>query len=232
MRSLFPMEDMILKQKILSLCFAAALFFFILTFSISLPIYCRPFYYAQIDTLKLERSGFTREEIINAYDDVMDYLTLPGREFGTGVMRHSEEGAAHFADCKVLFDLNAMVLILSAVSVAVFLILRKCKRIDELRIGRRSAGFWSAIAAIVLPLVLGGLVALDFDRAFVIFHSLFFPGKDNWLFFPEKDPIIEVLPMEYFMNCAVLIGVGILVASTSILIRELILSQKSKRSER
>ena len=92
----------------LSLLFAAALFLFILSFSISLPIYFRPFYYAHIGALNLaETSGFTAAEIKEAYNAVLDYLTLPGREFSAGVLAFSPDGAAHFADCKVLFNLNA-----------------------------------------------------------------------------------------------------------------------------
>ena len=54
-------------------------------------------------------------------------------------------------------------------------------------------------------LIVGGLAALDFDRAFVIFHSVFFPGKDNWIFDWQTDPIILFLPQDFFRNCAVLI---------------------------
>ena len=56
-----------MKSKTLSILFSIALFFFILTFSIGLPIYVRPFYYAHIEPMNLEaKSGFTREEIIEA----------------------------------------------------------------------------------------------------------------------------------------------------------------------
>lgn len=51
-------------------------------------------------------------------------------------------------------------------------------------------------------LAVGGLAALDFDRAFVVFHALFFPGKDNWLFDPETDQIITILPQVFFRNSA------------------------------
>ena len=47
--------------------------------------------------------------------------------------------------------------------------------------------------------------ALDFDRAFTVFHSIFFPGKDNWLFDPVADPVILILPEAFFRNCAIAI---------------------------
>ncbi len=209
-----------MKNRLISIVFSVALFLFILTFSIGLPIYCRPFYYAHVDELVSENSKFTREEIIDAYDEVLDYLTLPGHDFGTGVMKHSEEGAAHFADCKVLFDLNATVLILSSVTLAVILVLKKLGYVGALRLGKRSAGFWSAICAIVLPIVLGWLASLNFDRAFTVFHTIFFPGKDNWIFNPRTDEIITVLPQDFFMHCAILIAVGVILLSSAIFIVE------------
>ena len=218
-----------MKDTVVSLLFAIALFCFILTFSIGLPIYCRPFYYAQINALDLpEYSGFTEAEIKAAYDQVLDYLTLPGKPFGTGVMAHSAEGAAHFADCKVLFELNASVLLGSALCLLVLLVLRRLGKTEAYRLGRRSAAFYAGLAAVVLPLVIGGLAALDFDRAFVVFHSIFFPGKDNWIFDWRTDEIILVLPQAFFMYCAMLIGASVLVFAGILLLREYRQAKKQK----
>lgn len=200
---------------------AVAVFFFILTASISLPIYIRPFYYIHIEALDLPGvSGFTADQIRVAYDAVLDYLTLPGRAFGTGVMACSESAADHFRDCKVLFDLNAWILLLSAAVIAVLLVLRRLGRIGPLTLGSHGGAFWGAISAVGIPLVVGALAALDFNSAFVIFHSIFFPGKDNWLFNWNTDQIIRVLPQQFFMNCAILIGAGILTLSLGILAAE------------
>ena len=54
-------------------------------------------------------------------------------------------------------------------------------------------------------LAVGALAALDFQRAFIVFHALFFPGKDNWMFDWRTDEIILVLPEAFFRNCAILI---------------------------
>lgn len=205
----------------LAVLLAAAVFFFILTASIALPIYIRPFYYAHIEALDLPGvSGFAADQIVEAYDEVLDYLTLPGREFGTGVMACSDSAADHFRDCKVLFDLNAAVLLASAAVIAVLVFLGRTGRIGPLKLGSRGGAFWGALGAVGIPLVVGALAALDFDRAFVIFHSIFFPGKDNWLFDWNADQIIRVLPQQFFMNCAILIGAGILVLSLGILAAE------------
>lgn len=215
-------------NRVLSLIFALSLVLFLITAAISLPIYCRGFYYAHIEPMGLpEYTGFSPEQIREAYDEVLDYLTA-GTEFGTGVFPHSAEGADHFADCKVLFDLNRNVLLLSGAVLLILLLLRKLGKTGPYRLGRRSAAFWAAIFAVVLPIVLGALAATDFDRAFVIFHSLFFPGKSNWIFDWRTDAIILALPQDFFMHCAMLIGGGLLAFSLGVLIFDGIRERKAK----
>lgn len=203
-------------NRLSSLVMAVTLFLFILTTSIGLPIYIRPFYYAHIHSMDMpEKTGYTYEQIKEAYDEVLDYLTIPGREFGTGVMAHSEEGAAHFADCKVLFDLNAVVLLCSGAVLLALLFLRR--KVGPYRLFGKPSALWSAGAVIVIPIVVGALASLDFNRAFVIFHGIFFPGKDNWMFNPYTDEIIWVMPQDFFMNCAILIGVGVVLQALFII---------------
>lgn len=208
-----------MKTKLLSVLCAVCVVFFLLTAAIGLPIYIRPFYYAHIEAFDLPaRSGYTAEEIRAAYDEVLDYLTLPGKEFSTGVLPHSVEGKAHFEDCKVLFDLNASILLSSGLVLAVLFFMRK--KWGPYRIGKHSAPFWAAVLSVTAPIMIGCLAALDFDRAFVIFHSIFFPGKTNWVFDWYEDPIIRVLPQEFFMDCAILIGLGLITMAVGILVWE------------
>ena len=208
-----------MKTKLLSILCAVCVVFFLLTAAIGLPIYIRPFYYAHIEAFDLARvSGYSEAEIREAYDEVLDYLTLPGKEFSTGVLPHSAEGKAHFEDCKVLFDLNASILIGSGLVLAVLFFLRK--KWGPYRLGKHSAPFWAAVLSLTAPMIIGALAALDFDRAFVIFHSIFFPGNTNWVFDWYRDPIIRVLPQEFFMDCAILIGVGLITMAVGILVWE------------
>ena len=72
-------------------------------------------------------------------------------------------------------------------------------------LGGKPFTFWAGSGLAVVFVVVGGLAALDFDRAFTVFHQLFFPGKTNWLFDPYTDEIINILPQEFFMHCALLI---------------------------
>ena len=206
-------------KRLLSVICLICVFLFLLTVSIGLPIYIRPFYYAHIGAYDLEGlSGYTEEQIQEAYDEVLDYLTLPGKEFGTGVLPHSDEGKAHFEDCKVLFDLNAAILLGSGCVLTALFAMRK--KWGGYRLGKHSAAFWAAVLSLTAPILIGGLAAINFDRAFVIFHSIFFPGKTNWVFDWYRDPIIRVLPQDFFRNCAILIGLGLVTMSGGILLWE------------
>lgn len=221
-----------MKNKIISVIFAIALAIFILTVSIGLPIYIRPFYYMQIDTLDMvENTGFSYDTIKEAYDEVLDYLTIPGREFGTGELKHSESGASHFADCLVLFNLNATALIISALLLVALLILHKCGVIELCSPKGLHLGFWSGVSLLGTFGTVGLLAALDFDTAFVVFHSIFFPGKDNWYFNPYTDEIIRVMPQQFFMNCAILIVTSIIVLSLAAIVSAVIIKKRAARSE-
>ena len=79
-------------------------------------------------------------------------------------------------------------------------------------------GFWAGVGTLVSFVTVGGLAALDFEEAFRIFHTIFFPGKDNWLFDPDLDEVIMIMPEEFFMNCAILILSSIVVISVSLIV--------------
>ena len=202
------------SSKLLSMIFMLAVMVLIITFSIGLPIYVRPFYYAHVDLLDMEEEwGLEREYIIEAYDEVLDFLTIDGREFGTGILPYSEEGKGHFEDCKVLFDLNKNAFIVSFAIIVLLLLLNLIGVIELSEPFDYRLSFYAGIGTLILFSVLAIVVALDFSRAFTVFHKIFFPGKDNWLFNPYKDPIILFMPQQFFMDCAILICASILLIS-------------------
>ena len=217
-------------NKFLTALFGVAVFFLIITFSIALPIYCRFFYYMQIEPLDLLlKTGYDLETIKSAYNEVLDFLTLPNVEFGTGVFKFTEEGKAHFYDCKVLFNLNLTVLIVSFAVATTLLVLDKTKVVKLCRPFNMSVSFISALSIFIVFGILALIISIDFDMAFTVFHKIFFPGKDNWLFDPRYDQILKILPQEFFMNCAILIGASIILISLGIIIFQLIKRKNSQK---
>ena len=202
-----------MKNKLLTGLLGFFIAIMIITFSIGLPIYFRPFFYLQIDSLNIqddlklieEYADFTKQDIKDAFNEVLDYLTVPGNEFGTGKFPYSEEGKSHFVDCKGLFDLNITAFIISLIGFTTLMILKRVGVFELWRPFGMNIAFSSGAYTLGGFALIGGLVAINFENAFTIFHQLFFPGKDNWLFNPYTDGIIMILPMNFFMNCAILI---------------------------
>ncbi|MBE5734385.1 MAG: TIGR01906 family membrane protein [Clostridiales bacterium] len=214
---------------ILTVLFGLSVFLFIITFSIGLPIYCRFFYYLQIEPLGIPKAtGYSVQQIKSAYDQVLNYLTLPNTEFSAGVFTFSPEGASHFADCKGLFTLNTVTLLCSTIALIILLILNKKGVAKLYRPFGFSASFISAVSIFVFFILIAIIVAVDFNSAFITFHHLFFPGKDNWTFDPNVDQIITALPQQFFMNCAILIVASIICLSVGIIIFQVVKKKKLK----
>ena len=192
-------------SKPLSLLLSLLLALAVVSGSVAVPLLCRPFYYAHIGPMALEGYGLGREEIIRAYDEMMDFCLGRREDFSAGVLAFSPSGADHFADVRGLFLLDLWVLGLSLAGLAGLAVYGWRRRVRPRRLLGRGPGFWAALGLGALFLTVGGLAALDFDRAFTIFHTLFFPGKDNWIFDWRADPIILFLPQAFFRNCALLI---------------------------
>ena len=192
-------------SKILS--FIAYLFsiLFSLSAAVAVPILWRGWYYRQAVVLELpERTGFDLETIRQAFNNVMDFL-VKGEEFGTGALKWSESGAAHFADCRVLFRLDFVILTVSAVVLLALFILGKNGFLPH-RFLRRTPAFWALLTTLLLLLLFGTWAYVDFDGLFTAFHHLFFPGKENWVFDYRTDEIILILPEEFWLRTAALVS--------------------------
>lgn len=209
-------------SKLLTVILAVCTAVLLLTAAIAAPILCRPFYYAHIEPLRLcEQTGLTRDEIKTAFDEMMDYC-LGAEEFSTGVLRWSEEGKSHFTDVRTLFLLDLRALLISAAALVIVLIISRAAGRCPARLLGRGATFWAGAGLAAVFAVVGALAATDFDRAFTLFHTLFFPGKDNWLFDPATDQIINILPQTFFMNCAILILSVLLLGCLALILADLL----------
>ena len=188
----------------------------ILSGAIALPILFRPFYWWHIEPFGIpEYMGLTPEQIKQAYGEMLDYCMGLNNTFSVGVLPFSESGAAHFADVRKLFILDLAVFASSGIALGSLCYVNRKKPV---RLAGHTPGFWSAIGLGTSFLVVGGLVAIDFEKAFTVFHKIFFPGKDNWVFDIYDDPVINMLPAEFFGNCAILIFAIILISCIGLLL--------------
>lgn len=205
-------------NKILTVVMIIALVFLVLTFSIGLPIYCRFFYFMQVEPLNIkEESGLTGEQITLAFNEIMDYLTR-GKPFGVGDLAWSEGGKSHFADVKVLFNLNLAVFLASFAVVATLIVLHKTKVVSLGKRGLPSCFLTAGTVLSAVMVLLSILFLINPREAFLIFHVVFFPGKDNWMFSSYKDKIVDILPMQFFMNAGILIAASAACISVAFII--------------
>ena len=217
-------------SKLLSLFTGVFTALLVLSASIAVPLLCRPFYYAHIEALNLDGyTGLSVEQIREAFDQVMDYCLGLRPDFAAGVLPFSESGASHFADVRVLFLLDLWVAVISLAALVILFIISRRKKLTPTPLMGHGPGFWAAIGLGGLFLIVGGLAATNFERAFVIFHSLFFPGKTNWLFDWRTDPIILLLPEDFFRNCAILILTLLIFWCVILIVADLLAQHRRKK---
>ncbi len=167
--------------------------------SVTLVLNFKPLFYHDIKTLDIPaQSGFSEEKIKTNYDILIDYNNFWGAktlEFDDLAM--SEEGRIHFEDVKRIF-------VKIECAAIIFTVLFVVTAYIKLKSGQRRFLLFSGVFAVVLPLIVGAAVALNWQNAFITFHKLAF-SNDYWIFYPDKDPVITMLPDAFFMHCAVMI---------------------------
>lgn len=190
----------------------------VVTFSIALPILWRGFYYLHIDLLNIpDIVGYSKEDIIFSFNELMDSLVFY-KPFGEGVFSYSESGMNHFLDCRVLFTLDLITLPICFVIFAIYSVLIKLNFIKVYKPFNISILFYFSFIPIFLFGSLAIFALVDVNSAYTFFHAVLFPGKDNWIFNPYTDPIINALPEQFFLNCGILIfGVLFLILLTVII---------------
>ena len=186
-------------------------------FVISLVATCviqfRPFYYLMVTLLKIpEQSGYPREEILLNFNGLMNYLIpFTGGELVFPTIPASDNGLQHFVECKNIFNLLAA--LIPVCGIPLFFL---CRR--ERRAGRFHYLLTSSLMMVILPLILGLGCAIDFDRAFTIFHKIFF-RNDYWIFSVKTDPVILMLPSEVFLIYGILMIVFVLAVAIWLFLR-------------
>lgn len=157
-------------------------------------------YPLEVDWLKLTlQVTITKADLLKNFNVLMTYLTNPlSHTLAMPDFPSSASGLKHFGDVKHLFHLAQAVFILLAYPSWLFW---KNSRAEKSLFLHQRAFTLAAILPIVIAVV--GLL-IGFDQFFTLFHEMLFPGDSSWLFNPATDPIIWVLPEEYFMHCFII----------------------------
>lgn len=183
----------------------------LISIGVIVTINFRPLYYYDINHLQIEEtSGYSKEEIRTNYDALIEYCS----PFYTGDLQFptlpsSTEARIHFEEVKVIFVAFYYMAVFCLI-LLIPIMLCQWKRKDYQYL------ITSGWTAILLPCLLAIVCFLNFDRTFELFHEIVF-RNDYWLFYPETDPIITMLPESFFLHCTILI-IGIVIVGSLTLI--------------
>lgn len=187
------------KFKISDILIGIVFTLFIISIGLIFTINFRPLYYLDIDYLNIpETSGYDEELIKRNYNALIDYNSPFYRgELELPDLPSSPEGLQHFVEVKDIFT-AIYYLALASLIACIIIVIYKKKKNDY------SYLLVSSVTVILLPIIIGVFAAIDFDRAFVIFHKIFFKN-DYWIFNAKLDPVIKILPQSFFLHCLLLI---------------------------
>ena len=174
---------------------------FLLSLAILLTIYLSWLVYPlEISWLNLTNRVHLKSDTIQYnFHILMDYLTNPFNPvLEMPDFPSSASGIHHFAVVKGLFHLAQGVAI---VTLPIFYLFWK----QVIQKGFLSLYRRGLLIMLSLPLVLGLVgVFIGFEQFFTLFHQILFVGDDTWLFDPAKDPVILILPEDFFLHAFLL----------------------------
>lgn len=172
---------------------------FLIAAALFLVLLLKPLYYYDISYLNIvEKSGYAREEIILNYNALIHWcMPWVKAAFSLPTFPSSPNAIIHFEEVKVIF--NA---IFAAGILSLLLLLPLSYRALKTQNNKRFLFAGSIVLA--APTLLGVYAAVDFNKAFVLFHEVVF-RNELWIFDDKTDPVITILPEAYFMHCTIVI---------------------------
>ena len=160
-------------------------------------------------------TGVSGENLMNDYSGLINYLQNPFIEqlrFKNFAM--SPYGEIHFYEVKRIFI--SLIIIALIFIIGNFIYVIACKIKGYKYFGRRIIGNLNSGSNILIMffIILVTAYIIDFSKAFIIFHNIFFKN-DYWVFDENMDPIINALPEELFMIYgAIILGIIIIISIT------------------
>lgn len=209
-------------KRLLNILTSFSLAIFIISGSIILGLKCKSLYYYDVKKLNISAmSGFSEDEIKQNYDYLIDYnLNKNVGEFHLPTIEYSREGKIHFEEVRNIFQVIKKVFYISGIISAFGIILSiKNKNIRFLNM--------TSIMTILLPIITAIPLVINFNYFFIKFHEAVF-SNDYWIFDPNIDPVINMLPQDVFFHIGILILAIVLIISILLQMSYRILNKRFK----
>ena len=210
-------------KKFLNVLFSVCISIVIIVGVINFTVGFKQLYYFDIDYLNIsELSGLSKDDIKLNYDYLIDYnLNKNVSEFKLPTLKSSPQGKIHFEEVRNIFqNINKLAKVLLVVSLVGIILSVKNKNIKILKT--------TSITLIIMPLLLTVPILLNFEKSFIIFHKLLF-RNDYWIFNPDLDPVINILPEEFFFHSGMMILILILLVSILLFVMYKLCKSLSKK---
>lgn len=162
-------------------------------------------------------TGLTTDGVDRAAHRLVDYLygkdaplAYVDQVYGEAKQVFGDDEIAHMVDVLALFDAGRrirLVMLVAGLALAFLGGFKAAWRTHALRMMARAVISWLALIAGV-----AAFVALDFNRAFILFHRLLFQN-DLWLM-DESQLMIRMMPESFFVavagHIALFVGIGLI----------------------
>ena len=192
---------------------ALSLLVLIICQSVIIPTFFMPFFIWQYDRLDVaETIQVSDDTLIRVTTELLDYIR--GRRDSiediyavvAGEERRffSDIEIRHMVDVRELYDMLFIVRDVAfflMIALVLGMVLIRCNILQMMASCTREvfAGF------LIFALITAGIIAIDFDRAFVIFHHIFF-DNNYWVLDPRVDLLINMVPIYFFIHISIFIA--------------------------
>lgn len=169
----------------------------IILFAVKVTLNFKLLYYFDIRHLNISKlSNLHNNEIKLIYNYIINFINSSNTaDFNLPIFPYSLQGKLHFIEVKSLFyKINLLLFMLMILCVLSLNFIKKNYCILN----------WCSNIMLVICTSIFLLFSPNFDKAFTLFHKITF-SNEYWLFDPNRDPVINILPEEYFLHCLILI---------------------------
>lgn len=181
-----------------------------------------------------QATGIEHKNLLKISEEILKYLKDERKDLiiyeevnGQKEQIFEDRELQHMKDVKKLFNYGFLIrnisIIMLIISISYLLIKDKIVLLKTIRA--------SSIMGLVLIGILGIIMIFNFDKAFTIFHKILFTN-DLWILNPKTDIMIQMLPLNFFIDLGFkIVKIFIIALLLIMLISNIILKQLKKSYE-